>query len=534
MLFGVFKGCGRYFKEAREGNNTLYLCFVKTNLCFCAIFCLFGALMVALSSIFSLVFLGGYAILKRMKCVSFSLAALLSCTSLLYADSNKDLGKVMFVGDSITHGHSSASYRWALHKLFVDNGMDYESVGIITGNQAKTPDILTASDKYGSEPFANVHSAQSSARAWEIVGRKSGPRFKGTNITNWLGQSDTTCTGAQYTDALFTGDDAPQYFFMMIGTNDLLSDHGNKLESVSRTAVPELNKDVDGIIKSMRTANKNAPITLTTIPVWAHRNGIDAADTHTTVEKYNEAMKKSAKSRKVKVAEINEGLRDISDERPFHGHADLFAADGLHPNNQGSLIIAGNVALTMAWPSRTAGLERKSVVDFPLKRLADFTLLNIKMRGSAMQFVSLNKKECSVSVALPDADVASVEAKIRVGDGEKNGWSQNDGLRISVDTKSAAGSLLVTECYLKWGNRVIYCTDMSKNTAPLRLCYVKGDASKGIAAGFYIWLGDKLVGEALPAEIGTATGVKLEFEGAGTAIVAALAVDATGAYAPAQ
>lgn len=48
--------------------------------------------------------------------------------------SESNLGNVMFVGDSITHGVNSASYRWALHKILVDNGIAYTSVGYNTGN----------------------------------------------------------------------------------------------------------------------------------------------------------------------------------------------------------------------------------------------------------------------------------------------------------------------------------------------------------------------------------------------------------------
>ncbi|MFI3243093.1 MAG: SGNH/GDSL hydrolase family protein [Akkermansia sp.] len=467
-----------------------------------------------------------------MQHFSFPLAILLGCGSLLFADSQKDLGHIMYVGDSITHGYSSASYRWFLHKLFVDNGMNYKSVGIMSGNQPNTSDTLPAGSSYRGVIFSNVHSAQSSARAWEIVGRKSGPRFKGSNISNWLGQSTVTCSGASYSGATFTGDDTPQRFFMMIGTNDLLSDHGNKLESVARDVVPALSKDVDGILDSMRQSNKQAAITLTTIPVWAHRKGIDAPATHTTVEQYNVDLKKSAKSRKIKVAEINEGLRDVSDDRPFHGHKDLFAADGLHPNNQGSMIIAGNIAQCLDWPSRTAGLPRKAAANFALNKASDFQLDFVKTKGSSMMLMGTKGKSSSVSCDLPATDCLSVELKLRVGNGAKKGWQQDEGLLISFGTKSAAAMLKVTESYLMWGDRVLYCTDMSQNTAALRISYVMGDAQEGIAAGFYIWLGDKLVGEALPSNMEPQSVLHIAVEGKLTAIISGLALDVQGSYAP--
>ncbi len=541
MLFDMFKVYGRCFVEAREGNNTLILCFVKTNLYFCAIF-LFWVPFKAV--FFALVFFDRYVMLKGMKYLSFSLAVLLSCTSLLFAKSDKDLttdlGKVMFVGDSITHGHSSSSYRWALHKLFVDNGMKYESVGIITGNQPKTVDILPAGTEYRDVEFPNVHSAQSSARAWEISGRKEGPRFGGSNIKNWLGQSNKTCTGSEYADQVFKKKDAPNYFLMMIGTNDLLSDHGNELEANARNAVGDLEKDVDVIVKSMRSANKSAPILLTTIPVWAHREGIDAEGTHTTVENYNEALKKAAKSRKVTVAEINNGLRDLSDPRPFHGHADLFAEDGLHPNNQGSLIIAGNIAKAMKWPSRTAGLERKASSEFEIQGIKKFKFIDVSKKTKGYMYLSGSKGKTSfATLALPDAEMVTLVASVPIGGGSKGIWVRRGGLRISIDTKLASGALLVTDSYLMWGDRVIYCTHRESNYnygSNLRICYQKGDAIKGIGAGFYVWVNDKLVGEALPASAGTGKGIKFDVVVPGnywiTAVVGRVAVDPTGAYAP--
>lgn len=470
-----------------------------------------------------------------MKFASFSLACLLSVSSLFAAEDKQDLGKIMFVGDSITHGHSSASYRWALHKLFTDNKMSYESLGIMTGNQQGTVGNVDPDTSYAGVAFTNVHSAQSSARAWEIVGRKEGPRFNGTNIMNWLGQADTTCSAAAYSDATYVGDDAPQYFFMMIGTNDMLSDHGNDLEANAKTVVPDLQKDVDGIIKCMRKANKDARITLTTIPVWSDRKGVDAAGTHTTVEKYNEALKKSAKAKKITVVEINKGLQDPSEQRPFHGHADLFAKDGLHPNDQGSLIIAGNIAQSMGWAGRTMGLERKAASEFSVsfaKDKNDFTLNQAKTKGASILLSC--KAGSSISYHAADTKLMSVEMNVRFGDGAKKGWSADDSLSITLGNEGVTGCLTVTESYLKWGERVIFCGDMAKLSTPLRMSYVAGDAKAGIAAGFYIWLGDMLVGEALEPLASEIQGLKIECQGkASSALISGLSISPETAYAPA-
>lgn len=63
------------------------------------------------------------------------LASCIFCPFITSASvSDGSLGNVMYVGDSITHGINSGSYRWALHKIFADNGISYSAAGINTGN----------------------------------------------------------------------------------------------------------------------------------------------------------------------------------------------------------------------------------------------------------------------------------------------------------------------------------------------------------------------------------------------------------------
>ena len=68
------------------------------------------------------------------------------------APAGTELGNVMYVGDSITHGVNSASYRWALHKIFTDNGISYQAEGVKTGNYSGG---VTAGTSYGGQIFNN-------------------------------------------------------------------------------------------------------------------------------------------------------------------------------------------------------------------------------------------------------------------------------------------------------------------------------------------------------------------------------------------
>lgn len=103
---------------------------------------------------------------------SLKAALLASCVFCPFATSasvsDGSLGNVMYVGDSITHGVNSGSYRWALHKIFADNGISYSTAGINTGNYSGG---VAAGISYGGRVFNNAHSSQASARAYEIAGR---------------------------------------------------------------------------------------------------------------------------------------------------------------------------------------------------------------------------------------------------------------------------------------------------------------------------------------------------------------------------
>ncbi|WP_418388692.1 hypothetical protein, partial [Akkermansia sp.] len=82
------------------------------------------------------------------------LAALLAAfPSAIAAPAGTDLGNVMYVGDSITHGMNSGTYRWALHKIFADNGISYHAEGVNSGG-------VTAGTSYGGQVFNNEHSSQ--------------------------------------------------------------------------------------------------------------------------------------------------------------------------------------------------------------------------------------------------------------------------------------------------------------------------------------------------------------------------------------
>lgn len=88
-------------------------------------------------------------------------SALLACSVLFTtvasaSVSDGNLGNVMYIGDSITHGVNSGSWRWAMHKIFTDNGVSYTEKGIMTGNFSGG---VAAGTSYGGKIFQNIHSS---------------------------------------------------------------------------------------------------------------------------------------------------------------------------------------------------------------------------------------------------------------------------------------------------------------------------------------------------------------------------------------
>ena len=417
------------------------------------------------------------------------------------------LEHVMYVGDSITHGVNSASYRWAFHKILVDNGIDSTAVGYKTGNYSAGVQAGTA---YAGKPFTNVHSAQASARAWELAGRKPGGRYDNTNLANWLGLSSTKTDGSTYSGDTYQADT----FVLLIGTNDLLSD--DTAAGITPAKVEGLlgrKGTMQDIVETIYKANPHATLCIMTVPCWTRHSNSNGADVHAAAQKYNDSLAawvaKAAGKRDIRLVELNAGMVDVAEKTPFFGCDSMFnkpGSDGLHPNAQGDLLMAGHLAQAMGIPGRTAGLPRKAMpaAEKKPRQLA---------KGDSIPLTWKEK---------PAADGFSVEFTPRVGDGAKGGWKTGaeNALSITAGNDSLSGTLAIDEAHISWDGTVLYSADMSANTKPVRLVYTAGAADKGIHGGFYVWLGDMLIGEALPpagkADSGLAAGIKATVGGLST------------------
>ncbi len=488
------------------------------------------------------------------------LTALLTavCASASHADDSASLtlGDVMYVGDSITHGVNSASYRWALHKIFVDNGVGYTEVGYTSGNHTddngKDDFNPSSTNSYRGVVFQNVHSAAASQRAYNTAGRADTERLDHTSIQNWLGVSTVDgvaptkkMNGEDYTGSVNT----PNTFVLMLGTNDLLSDPSGSSDYIATPenlttrmnallGVDRVSGDMGTIVDTMYKANADATVYVSTIPCWANHTNNNADATREAVNTYNTALKNWANNYNSKnktnivVMDVNRGLVDVT-KSSFYGVSDMFnAADGhsfisgdmLHPNAQGDLIIAGNMARAMGISGRTAGAERKAAEDFQ-----KHWILNTINAGQYTWNASANG--CTAELQ-----------GFTLGNGATDGWNTTDNFSFTMANGSVAGTLNINEGYIQWGgsvifssaqtNAVLFSADMSTLNENIRMAYINEDSANNIAAGFYVWLGDMLIGEALQGSTSTQNGVYISYNDKITHSLTLFAMDSNGAYAP--
>ncbi len=480
-----------------------------------------------------------------------------------------NLGNTMYVGDSITHGAYSGlySWRWSMHKIFADNGISYTEVGVMTGN-AKNGGVDMP---YGETVFHNKHSAENSARASEIAERKQGsgspPRFGGTGIQHWLRLNEPQgWTGDKTTEKyrLSESEKLVNTFFLLVGTNDLLSDSVSEGGSIgTRLTVREQeligrsgdgswsgNGDMDTIVNAMFEHNSAASVTILSVPTWgSHINNKTKAD-YEAGRTYNEHLKEWVEQNEHKenitLVDINRGLVDVANtEKPWQGVDSFFyASDGrqtndhLHPSAQGELIIAGNVARGLGYAGRTAGQARKAATEFNRQAQAIFDSATRKddvtwKSGKGLTFGSGATLTSDWGETSPEGTF-TVDFKISggLGDGATGGWDTQNGLTITVGDGSHSGALTLNEAYIKWGDTILYSMNMSTLTEALRLAYVRGNNAQGLPTGFYVWFGDQLIGEALSSGTAMNGGLSITNTTGNDITLTDLAMDSTSSWAP--
>lgn len=196
--------------------------------------------------------------------------------------------------------------------------------------------------------------------------------------------------------------------------------------------------------------------------------------------------------------------------------------DNLHPNQQGGLVIAGNLVRAMGIGQRTMGRERRAASDFAVK--ADLAALGAT-GASAVFFTEGNGWRSTVS---GDVNVLSLESAAgnrsfishNVGSSYgqtgmtlelsmQMGSVTGDAFSVSVgDGSTKTGLLTISGNQVTWGSKVPYAADNTDHVNEYRICYLGADAANGIEAGYYVWRNGALIGEA-PDGSGTDSGIRL-------------------------
>lgn len=435
------------------------------------------------------------------------------------------LGRVMFMGDSITHGVNDKTWRWQLYKILVDNGIEAEIVGPRSGYtpgyaRLTTPDTA---ETYGNSTFPNVHLAQSSGRTHNIISGSNA----GMSGVNYGGHSTSGTANAYNCDT----------WCCLMGTNDLLSDRGytplafavkmhNLLGGEIRAGrtyrrIPDGDWGNMGKIATDVLRDKGDILYVMSVPCWGRHHNNNQAERHSAVECYNtllaEWVEDFSKAHKLNLryVDINRGMVDPTAATPFtwpDSMSNRPGADGLHPNAQGSLIIAGNLARAMGLGGRTAGLTRANLTSqaIPIKRHT------IKR---------LNKSDRQI---LPDSNTLNSQEGYTIELQTK--ITRKSSLRLTLADGTNSGTLSVEEGRICWDNSPLYCD--SKLQGNIRIVRHKGSPTHNIMSGYYIWLDDMLIGQGLTPS-GTTTDNGLSISGKNKAPSDIILLQTAGAYAPA-
>lgn len=421
------------------------------------------------------------------------------------------IGRVTFLGDSITHGVNDQSYRWQLFKTLTDSGIENEIVGPREGYFSTPEHTEDAGSSYGGEEFANVHLAQASGRTHNIISGSDSATVDGKDYgsgVNYGGHS-TASTAAAY--------DSNTWFCMM-GTNDLLSDTPNSGPTTDQYS-KQMQKMLGGSVSydagsdkytwsagsnwgSMATIVNDVckdgdTFYMLSITPWGSHSNHNRDMDHYAGAEFNRNLKAWCESysqtsgKNVVYVDVTRGMVDVTHNNRFMGHDDFFnnSGDRLHPNDQGSLIMAGNLAQAMGIGGRTAGLERAAAAGWESAAVGELAA------GSSML---LGENAFTMDGGY------TVDFSAVFGNGAADGWlSADNALSISVGDGTNSGTLNLSEGYIMWGNDVLFCQDNSASGLDaLRVVWHNGNAADNVLKGYYVWLGDMLIGQGLSATEG--------------------------------
>lgn len=470
------------------------------------------------------------------------LASLLATVSLSAATNP---GNIVFVGDSITQGGTwagagtQASYRYSFFKNMVDQGLTYTPMGIGEGSSTKAG-AQVGQLAYRGTNFENVHEAAASARSytWSGIpannaGYNNNPATRANEAPVWnlLGltnpQTETTNTfynaGAEqtYTGPTYEskyGTTLPDTVCIMIGINDLIAvKNGTQVTREDGTTSAYTYQDVIANTKSIVDAyqqyNPDVNIVVMGLLPTAPNNA-----TYGLPDAYNALLQEAAAEWSTEASTVT--YADVSTGLSNTNHYDT---GGAHPNNQGELIVAGNLANTLGVGQRTLGLTAKSSTNLTHRvNTAALSQAGVSFTGTTgetgpgVDWSTFNDTNSGVSGLLIQAGGSST-ASMTVS--EEGGWnvdfSTGFTLQTSVQLYEISGNALfmrfgdgivgdgllrITDSGVYWGTENTLLFEGAQTSMnDFRIVYMPSGSEQLVDAGYYVWRNNQLIGEALAA-----------------------------------
>lgn len=484
--------------------------------------------------------------MKKFSPSFFFLCSALTCVPVA-ALSSVDLGSIAFVGDSITQGGGEAnqlSYRYPLWKIFVDNGAEWNPVGSMTifNNGSETG----ATTGYRGETFNNRSEGH---YGWRTSDYLTGPVGRSANsgsgtVYDWLKNSDYYPEGT------------PDTVTYLLGVNDLsfavsiddVASRSKQILDLYKSVNSDVNIYVFGLLPSAQAS-------------WGNVPSVTPAE---RIAEYNTTIK----------AQIENGewgtnvtYHDIS--AGFDPTSGVHTSDSLHPNAQGALIVAGNIARVLGLEQRTVGKTRvdSGALNFQtsFSKSGDSGVsVSVNTGGASVGTmtigkgsenwtlnsdgnieISANKTESYIKYDYsPESGKHefTLDVSFRMKDTEDN----SNRLSIWCGNGEVVGLLYVEENAVLWGTTVLYRNHdksdlFTEDFSTLRMTWIEGNTDQGIEDGFYVWLGDMLIGEALKSNANSSAnssyGNSILFGNTSSstsayAEISNIAFDATKAYSP--
>jgi lysophospholipase L1-like esterase len=425
----------------------------------------------------------------------------------------EDFGKLVFVGDSITHGgrfggYVGPSYRYQLWQHAVDSGASFTPVGALAGAYES---VVPLTPDYKSNAFVNVHEGHS---GWLVAwsdGRIPLPSWayntknlgSGT-AQNWTAQTTTFATADVPSPKTYTGTTyVPDTVVVMMGINDLAG--------VGSTA-SQTESDLKTLVQQYQAANANVRVYVASVlPIGTGHAA--AATINPKVATLDTALSANAAGWSTGTSTVSYiDVRDGFDPNKM-------TSDNVHLNYVGERIVARNFAAGLGLGARdnTIGLGTRKSQDLTTEFNGMSALPGVTAGaplyrvgtgwsgpGAGESWISLSEPAGgATSLLRSDWDLETnepytIEARLKIISGPS---ATNDFVIWSDDGTAGAkpGFLRIYEGKTVWGYSAgpRLTIDVSDNTDAFHEFRVSFNGST-----YAVWRDGQLIADGLDGDIG--------------------------------